>query len=790
MSDVRKPRSLAALISGRWQVPLLVCAIAASVVAYQRLRPEPPQPIDFKAVMTDLARLRESGAYRDASDAAANLLTAVPPLGRAEKAQLHEYISDVVYRQEKVREKAIAANARLIVDHYGLACQSGRAATATGLLRVAEAHEWLGESGEAIESLRQTLEASPQADERRVAMQALARLYEGRPALQPERRALLEQLLSDEGVSPAYVWWALRQSIEEAAAAGEGQRGEQLLERAARLLKRSDLRGYYDYLQAALLIEQGRALEAQPLVQGVEEWLGQRASADSELDSAGFLPALNGVLAGRIELLDQRPQAALDRFERAMALDPLGDAFVQGAAGAAQALAELQRHAAAQALLRAAAERLTGSTTGRVAALPRLAAQAQALFAACSAAAEHAAAIGYGEAALALMPNSGGEARLQLTEDLAHTAAAAAASATGSEVARLRLCAAQHYDEAAQLAADDPVRRGNLLWRAAQMYGEVGEHGAARRELAAFLEARQDDPRRPAALVQLAQTHEAEGDFAEAAAAYQRVIAGYAGLEEAARARLLRAQCLLAMDEASQAEAERLLLGLLEDDQIAPDARVYRDALYALGELLYEQDRFSAAIRRFEDFQVLYPDDPQRQRVQFLTADAYRRSAYELRDRPPRDASSSAAALESRRRFQTAGELFGRFLTETQATGDAGESAGLYPKLALLYRADCLYELNDADSRREALAAYRQAAARYQREPAALTAQVQIANIQLREGQHSEAARAIENARWLLRSIPDEAFRGAGGPDRAGWERFLTTVSEAPLLNQVLADAR
>jgi tetratricopeptide (TPR) repeat protein len=212
---------------------------------------------------------------------------------------------------------------------------------------------------------------------------------------------------------------------------------------------------------------------------------------------------------------------------------------------------------------------------------------------------------------------------------------------------------------------------------------------------------------------------------------------------------------------------------------------VYRDALLALCELTYHEGRYGDAIGRLQDFLTLYPDDAETSRARFTLADAHRRSAYALRD----DSVNTATAAEGKQRFQQAAELYQALLRDLDAAGESDPVRALYARLALFYQADCLFELNEPETLAAALAAYRSAAARYDGQPAALTAQVQIANVSLRLGQLSDAARALERARWLLRSIPAAAFTACNGGDRATWERFLTVVSSSDLFQAMFASA-
>jgi tetratricopeptide (TPR) repeat protein len=174
-----------------------------------------------------------------------------------------------------------------------------------------------------------------------------------------------------------------------------------------------------------------------------------------------------------------------------------------------------------------------------------------------------------------------------------------------------------------------------------------------------------------------------------------------------------------------------------------------------------------------------------------MLADAYRRSGYALRDLPPEAGDPVVVEETSRARFERAAALFAELLDQLAALEAHDELLALYDRLALFYQADCLFELNDPQQLPAARELYHRAAARYERTPAALVAQVQLANIALRLGDLTEAARAVERAYWLLRNIPDEAFADAVyGADRAHWERYLNAISGSELFRSVLARAR
>jgi len=780
-----------ALLAGRWQVPAALAAIVVCGVVLTRLGPA-PQPVDFESVLADLTALREAQRYRDAADAAANLLEMTPPLPREQKARLHDFLSDVVYRLELLRPEPIRDNVRLVVEHALAALSHGREPSAEVDLRLARAYEWLEEHGQAIRAYRQALERQPTTPQRRTALLALVCLLEGRPSAEEERRGLIRALLAEEGVSPAYLWGGVRSAMQEAFDRNEPQAAAEVLAQYGEQFRRSDLKGYHDYLRAWLLVNQGRYLEAEPLLNEVDLWLSEGHAPDAELARSGYLPALSVALRGQIHLREHRPQAALDLFESAGWMDRAGEGYVAIAIGRAEALALLERHETAQALIAEAIQHLGRGPTAAAGGFPRIRQAMRGLFEQRLALGDYRHALGYLSLALRVTPRDEKELHLELLERLAEVGREAAPTFDDPEEQRAAHAqAGEHFEQAAELAAEAPEHSADLLWLGVNEYDLAGRIEDARRLLLRFINGRAGDPRIPGALLQLAQTFDADGRTEQALRWYDRLINDYPRLEEAARARLLRARLMIRLGGERLAEAEQALSALLETDTLAPEARVFRDALLMLGELLYEQGRFAASIRRLEDFLVLYPEDPERFRARFFLANAYRRSAYELRERPAEQTTQAQLREESRRRFLHAAGLFERLAAEFGAQPETGPEAPRYERLALLYRGDCLYELRDPQRLAEALAVYRQAAARYPHEPTALVAQVQVANIHLMLGELAEAARAVENARWLLRGIPDEVFAAdLGGPGRDGWERFLRAVAASHLLRGAVREIR
>ena len=122
-------------------------------------------------------------------------------------------------------------------------------------------------------------------------------------------------------------------------------------------------------------------------------------------------------------------------------------------------------------------------------------------------------------------------------------------------------------------------------------------------------------------------------------------------------------------------------------------------------------------------------------------------------------------------------DLFDQAVELYRANPPTSDIDRLYVKLSYFYRADCLYDLRQFA---DAIKLYDAAAFRYQEDPSALAAYVQIVNSYCALGKLDEAKTANERAKWLLRRIPPEAFTdGTFSMPKQYWEQWLQWTSAA-----------
>jgi tetratricopeptide (TPR) repeat protein len=183
------------------------------------------------------------------------------------------------------------------------------------------------------------------------------------------------------------------------------------------------------------------------------------------------------------------------------------------------------------------------------------------------------------------------------------------------------------------------------------------------------------------------------------------------------------------------------------------------------------------------EFRDRYANDPRMGQVTFLTGDSYRKSAQQLGQKTSTastaDPSFNATEIASaqRERLGKAKALYDQVVDRYRDAPPPGDTEKLYDKLAHFYRADCLYDLGEYE---KAIPLYDNAAFRFQDDPSALAAYVQIVNAWCRLGKPEQAKAANERAKWVLRRIPPEAFsNGSFSMPKEYWEQWLKWANES-----------
>jgi tetratricopeptide (TPR) repeat protein len=339
-----------------------------------------------------------------------------------------------------------------------------------------------------------------------------------------------------------------------------------------------------------------------------------------------------------------------------------------------------------------------------------------------------------------------------------------------------------------KLTLTDDKGYGEAMWHGIDLYDRASAVNFVISALKLFAAERPDDKLAPEALLRLGRAYQAAGLFDDAIAAFERNQFRYPNSLAASKSAVPLAQAYVAKGPDYYGKAERVLTSVVENNRnLDPDAEEFKQSLFDLAQLYYRTGRFEEAVRRLEEFTDRYPNDQQMGQLLFLKADSYRKSAALLDVKAATataDATGAAPIADlaeaqnaKRERLSKAKGLYDRVIDLYRNRAPAGDVDKLYYKLAHFYRADCLYDLGEYA---EAVKLYDAAAFRYQEDPSALAAYVQIVNAYCAMGKAEEARTANERAKWLLRRIPPQAFSDGSFPmPKAYWERWLKWTSES-----------
>jgi tetratricopeptide (TPR) repeat protein len=354
-----------------------------------------------------------------------------------------------------------------------------------------------------------------------------------------------------------------------------------------------------------------------------------------------------------------------------------------------------------------------------------------------------------------------------------------------------------------KLTLTDDAGYGEALWKGIELY----EQSADPREMIAALELfcaeRPGDPIAPEATYRLGRAYQSIGRQDAATATYNDLRMRYPQTLAAAQAAVPLAEAYVAQGKDMYPQAEGVLRAVVDDNPLlSPASQTFRDALWGLSQLYHKMGRFGEAVARFDEFASRYPEDERVHRAVFYRADSYRQAALVRVGRGSESPDAESADGLVNAATQTEAQLARGVFPFTGVTDELArdylqQSAGLFAqvveryrqqppateleksleRMSHFYRADCLFDLGEFE---KAIELYSAAADRYQDDPSALAAYVQIVNAYCAMSRFDDARVANERAKWLLRRIPPEAFQDGGfNLSREYWEQRLRWTSES-----------
>lgn len=765
-----------------WQLPLLILSLALfSYAAYLFIDPKGGLSIDEKirVARTFLAQERPEAALQQLSR-----LLNTEKMTRSNQALVHLLIAEALELGVKQMRYTNSTNHQRIVEHTRLAVGRGAEPDAQAYRRLAESYEALENVTQALESYRKamvldtprTLRLHRKIIDLQLAQEDFA-----------AAESSLDEYLLDQSITDAERAWAMGEKSQLLIDAGQFAEARLLLDEARRLATDAVAQGMVNYRLGYCAWKLNDPAEAERYLRAARDQL--RVQHPLDADAAYLL--------GKI---------FQDRDDPAQAAAFYQDVLVSHIDSRAAPLSRLGR-GVCRLMMKQDDAGLTDlhDLTNEVVHKPSRARYRDQMVAGLQHSSKLLSARANYQGALELLayeqmlipePLPGFFARLgsvyerraEQVEKTIPGSAEADRIRRANQVRDLRTKAGDAFVAYSQkLTLADDKGYGEALWKGIELYDRAGNVQFVISALELFVAERPEDRLAPDALLRLGGAYQAAGVFDKAIAAFQRNQFRYPQSLAASKSAVPLAQAYIAKGPDSYAKAEAVLFSVVDNNPlVTPEAEEFKQAVFELAELYYRTNRFEEAVARLEEFTERYPGDDRMGQLLFLMADSYRKSGSAIDVRLASDSGSTAetqpadateAEVARRLRLTKAKALFDRVIEHYRAHPATRDIDQLYLKLSHFYRGDCLYDLGDYA---DAIKLYEVASFRYQDDPSALAAYVQIVNAYCAMGKLDDARTANERAKWLLRRMPAEAFAdGSFSMPKSYWEQWLKWTSQA-----------
>lgn len=769
-------------LASRWQVPLLACAVALLILSVLRIRPQHVPPT-FEQMLDQVIALQRGEFYLEASEQAGKLLEE-PNLTHTQKGAVYQALAETIYLVECTRKKHDLDNAQRIALNYHLSIDNGIPATAKTWEHIAQAHQWLGNSAEAIEAYRKAIDlGSP--DRSRLRRAIIEQLRLGFRGAEKAVREELAQMLYESQLQSQDLTWAAEQQINSLVEANELDVARDVLNGLTPRLEKAGQHPHAQYLNARLDYLTHQYDQAERILLALR----------NELVSSDPLAAKAGWLLGRLHYQDGRPQEALACFREVLQSQPPEEYAMACRLGIAESLAALEHIEEAATAYEEVSGQAAGAPHNDVFDRDSIRVSLTSLYATLKARGQVEESLRFLRLAVGMIPLDNHDMAVNYCRKLAELYAAigeqyrsrvtptpaTTAPTTSRDVSTET--ALRHAHDAFQNAAEEYLRLSRLLvlddqaatdaaWEAANYFDRANEPDRLVAVLETFLQEHPGNPRLPEALRRLGLALQSQGRYKEAIARYIENQDRYARTPPAMRSLIPMAQCYMALDPKAYPDAERVLLTIVdqpaEKGYFAPQALEYREAVFLLGDLYDRWGKPAKAIGRLEEFLERYSQDPRVTKIQFTLANAHRKRALGAIARTPTSApagSDDTIAIDSLTRAE---ELFGEVIRSLEQLPRSRRSHVEETCLrhSYLYRADCVFDRHEYA---RALAMYEEIARSYRTEAMALAAYVQMLNCYQRMGKPDQGRQTLDRIRVLVKGIPAEQYKELPAAEDATW---------------------
>ncbi len=798
----------------RWQMPLFVVALVLLGVAFFRVQRPEPVPT-FEEYVRQIEALHKGGFLTEANQTLQGLLQN-EGWSKAQRATLFQLLAETIYLAEAPKTRHDPENVERIIRNHRAAIAEGMTPTPSMHEQMGQAMRWLGKPDLAVKEFQKAIAAGSKRSGslRRTIVEMLPEVEGASPE---QAQAQVRRMLENPSLEAEDLLWALEKRVEQLIAENKLDEIKALLETMQDRMLQAGLTAELDYLRARVHFLKGEYAQAERMLLDLR----------NKLDPVADLSTKVNWLLGRTHFSDGRPQEALEVFREIVRRQPSGEYYLAGRLGMAECLAALHHIDEAADIYEEVAGMAARYTDGQIVDRDAVRASLTSLYALLRAEGRLEAGARFLRLATALVPPddlpmeasylrrladlyaSIGESRLAQVRP---TRPGTSRPATGPPVFHRSTAGTtsqpSEYDQALTAAHEmfrragetylrlsripllDVEEASEAAWLAGVQFDRANMPERMIDVMEDFLVTYSKSPRVPEVLYRLGQAFQALGRYQEAIARYAESQSRYPRTPAAMRSLVPMAQCHMALGPEHYPEAERVLQIIVEQPpdkgRYDPKALEFREALFAIAELYDRWGKPAQAISRLEEFLERYPKDPRETQIQFMLANAYRKSGLALlgakADAVHKDQQDAAQIGTAR--LQRAEELFSEVI-HSLGSRPFDSLSGIQQvrlKYSHLYRADCVFDLGDYE---RALSLYEGAARRFRRDPISMAAYVQVFNCYLRLGREKEARATVQRVKWLLKGIPPAKFEAAPGEQSlAYWEGFLGWLEKSGVFKQ------
>ncbi len=364
--------------------------------------------------------------------------------------------------------------------------------------------------------------------------------------------------------------------------------------------------------------------------------------------------------------------------------------------------------------------------------------------------------------------------------------------------------AAQQYQELAKLEIKTPAYP-ELMWQAIECYRKSDQPESVNTLLPEYILAEKDSER-PRGYIALAESYISRGQLDKALPQLLKCIENHADHPAIYEARLLTSRVYNQQNRND--EAQELLLQNLYDGSLHPESKIWRDSLFELGDMLYQQgnrislqarssssnqpaerldklkrghDELLNAVQRLSEAVGRFQHDERSTAAMYAICKSYVQAAnypQQALELSPSLADSDKRALNQQRRTLLENAL-DSYVKLRESLVRSQEQTELSPEKVSTLRncffgeADVLFALKRYE---EAIRSYRNVGNRFMNQPESLEALVQIFQCYRNLGQTDQAKRILTQAEQVLGRIPaeqDSRFAQVTRSPRDQWPGLL-----------------